>query len=205
MFKHFARHFLIISIAWMSVGFAPKNPGVVTVIEAPPVISESQNNISFKCAQCTTSEKNMLPKMEDLLNEIIQSKCFADHFIDTKYRSKLIQTGGLSREQVVQKLRTLKVQNIPLIFYYPKWYQSKDTVGYTYPSAPEIYLNRLFRDGSRGKWGICAEVSNEAHEASHKMGFIHDSKRTPDRPYSVPYTVNYAVDACCDDKTGLKQ
>lgn len=180
---------------------APEQTVTPTPTATASPVQATGETVTFTCKVCNASEKAMLPKMQKLLNEVKNSKCFAERFIDPKYRSKLVQTDGLTREQVVSKLQTTVVKDIPLVFYKPGLFQSKSVIGYTIPGSPEIYLNRNFRGGS---WGICAEVSNELHEASHKMGFGHDYKATAQRPYSVPYTVNYAVDSCCDDKTGAK-
>lgn len=181
--------------ALVCVGFSYKRPQP-TPTPKPEIVFPENENIVLNCANCTKAEEQKLPKVQKLLNVVIRSKCFSDRFTLTKYRSDLIQTNGLTRQQVVDKLKTDKVV-APLFYYYPKWYQSKNVIGYTNAGDPNIYLNRYFREDNT--WTLCSEASNEAHEASHKMGFVHDFNRTPTRPYSVPYTVNFAFDECCDD------
>ena len=172
--------------------------------EASPTAVTPKDNVQFYCkdkASCTDEERALLPKVQKKLNEVMQSQCFADHLILEKYRSKLVQTNGLTREEVVKKLQTGKV-SIPVKFYLD---EDSGVYGYTYPNDPTIYLNRYYRtkeDYKNGDWGLCAEVSNEAHEAAHKApmgGFDHDFNATKQRPFSVPYSVNFAVDSCCKD------
>lgn len=168
-----------------------------------PVITQpdtSGDSITFICSNCNEKEAAMVPKMQKLLNEVKRTKCFSDRFTLSKYRSKLVQTNGISREDVVKKINSEQIKNIPLIFYTPTFFQSKNVIGYTYPGEPEIYLNRNFRNSKN--WGICSEVSNALHESTHKMGFNHDFKATAQRPFSVPYTANFAVEECCDDVKG---
>jgi len=172
-------------------------PVSTPIASEPPKATEvgTVNTITFVCKACNDKEKAMLPKMQAKLNDIIKSQCFADHIIEKKFSSRLEQTNGMTREQVVNHIKTTSVKDIPLVFYYPSWRQSKNVVGYTYPDAPEIYLNRLFRDSD--SWGLCAEISNAIHEVTHKQGFDHDYKATERRPFSVPYRSNYASDSCC--------
>jgi hypothetical protein len=155
------------------------------------------DNITFKCLVCTTTEQKTIVEVQKRLNAIVQTKCFHDHFTDPKYRSHLVQTNGLTAEQVVTKIKTSVIKNIPISFYTE---DDSGVYGYTYPTDPTIYLNRAYRTAQAvadGDWGMCAEVSNETHESTHKMGFDHDFDSTERRPYSVPYTANYAVDSCC--------
>lgn len=191
--KNLALLFLLLSLSVS--GFSKKRTEHVP--EVTPITSVNDGeNISFTCANCTESEKKIVPKVQKLVNAVIRTPCFADRYILEKYRSKLIQTNGLTRKQVVDKILTTVVV-APLFFYYPTIFQSKSVVGYTMPGEPTIYLNRRFRNDST--WTLCSEASNLTHEATHKMEFTHDFNNTPQRPYSVPYTANYAVDACCED------
>jgi len=198
--------FIIIAVLQLSIlgcrTQSDSNPKKVPPIVEPvtsPIPAGTHHvglgEITFVCKTCNDKEKAMLPKMQAKLNDIIKSQCFADHIIEKKFSSRLEQTNGMTREQVVNHIKTTSVKDIPLVFYYPSWRQSKNVVGYTYPDAPEIYLNRLFRDSD--SWGLCAEISNAIHEVTHKQGFDHDYKATERRPFSVPYRSNYASDSCC--------
>lgn len=176
----------------------PASTSVSTTPSPSPTVSLPQGagNITFKCLNCTDREKEIIRKTQIIAKKVIASQCFADHFILDKYRSQLIQTNGLSREEVVKKIQNAVVE-VPLSMYYDS---RSGVYGYTYEGRPTVYLNRWYRteeDYKNGDWSICAEASNEIHESTHKMGFDHDFKSTSRRPYSVPYTANFATDSCC--------
>jgi hypothetical protein len=123
-------------------------------------------------------------KAESKANEIIYSQCFSEFMLNRK----LIQTNGLSNLELVNKIRTT-VTEIDLISY-SSW---RSVVGYTMPSAKWVKVNSKFYNGS----SVCAKASNLAHENSHKQGFGHASKPNKERPYSVPYSINAAMELCC--------
>jgi len=170
----------------------------VAATPTPAPADTTGAKISFKCAICTPIESKNIAIVQAAIPTIINLQCFYDRFVNPKYRSQVLETEGLTRPQVVEKIRTGIVQNIPIEFYFPSWRQSKKVIGYTTPAAPTIYLNRAFRQDSA--WGACAEISNALHEVTHKQGFSHDFRATAARPFTVPYTANYAVDECCNDK-----
>lgn len=117
--------------------------------------------------------------------EVLQSKCFSDFMLNRK----LIQTNGLSNEEVV-----LALLNTPVKAEFQTYYKRFSKVyGYTYPNISTIFINKKYFDGA----SICSVASNQAHEISHKQGFGHDYKATTRRPYSVPYSINAAFSECC--------
>ncbi len=66
------------------------------------------------------------------------------------------------------------------------YYKNNNTVGYTYPSDINTYVNRKFF-----KHYDYAEVAcNIIHEYAHKMGFGHSSATDYN---SVPYAIGYMV------------
>lgn len=166
-------------------------PAVVTL---PTVGGDVAEKLTFKCLNCDKREQIIMTWMQKRANQVIKLQCFSDHFTETKYRSQLIQTNGLTRKQVAEKIKAAVIE-IPVKMYDGR----KGVYGYTYPNDPTIYLNRYYRtqwDYDNGYWSIDAEVSNAVHEATHKMGFSHDYRNTSRRPFSVPYSANAAVDAC---------
>lgn len=163
----------------------------VEVIEPTVEIPSGEYNYTFKCVTCTEKEKKTIVQVQDLMRSFIKSKCFEDSFASFK---RIEQANGFKAEGIVKKVRQSSVKDIPLIFYYPSAFQSKNTIGYTYPDSPEIYLNRIFRGYSY--WNIWTELSNLFHETLHKLGFGHDFKATERRPYSVPYLGNRSVEYC---------
>lgn len=173
-------------------------PSPSASVSPAPTVSPI-GSFTFKCVTCTKQEAANIKAVEAAIPVITAKDCFARHFTDKNLRSQLIQTNGLSESQVVDLIRTATVKDIPIVFYYPSWRQSKNVVGYTNYGEPTIYLNRNFREWDG--WSGCQEVSNLLHEVTHKspLNFEHDYKATARRPYSVPYTVNFAVENCCVD------
>lgn len=168
------------------------SPAVVTL---PTPGEVAVPNLTFKCTNCDARETAIIAQMQVKANAVIKTQCFADHFILTKFRSNLVQTNGLTREQVVNKIRTTVIHDIPLTMYNGR----RGVYGYTNPGTATIFLNRYYRtqwDYDNDYWSIDSETSNAVHEATHKMGFDHDYYNTARRPSSVPYTANYAVDEC---------
>jgi hypothetical protein len=133
----------------------------------------------------TEQEKEKLLEYIPVMNKTIDSKCFKDFMI----ARDLKRTNELTREQVVNKLRTSNVE-IHLITYFKRF---SKVHGYTYPNVNKIWLNRKYHRGA----SLCSEASNLAHELSHKLGFKHDFKATLARPYSVPYSINAGFEHCC--------
>lgn len=167
-------------------------PSPTPVVEPIPTPDAVTHNITIKCDNtCTDKERADVPLIEARIYEIMKTDCFSDAFTDLKKRSKLVQTNNLTREQVVEMLRT-KGAHMTLSYYTKTL---SNVVGYTYPGVPVIYANRKFHND----YGICTKASNIGHEASHNMGFDHDYEATAQRPYSVPYTINFAFGLCCKD------
>lgn len=194
---------IVLLVSNVAHGRAAKRYEPPVVLPSPTVEpiatpSNENGNITFKCAAaCTAIEVRNIALVQKAIPFEMAKPCFSEYFTSTKYRSQLVQTNGLDRAGVVASLRSGTVKDIPIIFYWPTWKQSKNVIGYTYPDQPEIYLNRSFRSGS--DWSACSEISNELHEATHKLGYEHDFKATARRPYSVPYTAGAAIMHCCNE------
>lgn len=135
----------------------------------------------------TAEETKVVAVAEELSNKLVQSKCFEDFMT----KRELIQTTGLTRFQVVEKIRKSNLA-VPVVMYY----QNNNVVGYRQPPSITIYTNRKFHAGSTA----CARGSNLTHEWSHALGFDHDFNATISRPRSVPYSINAAFEVCCSCK-----
>lgn len=177
-----------------SLGFSKKRPIEVpspTPTVSPTPIESQKINFTFKCAStCTKDEVKRIAETQDLIQKFINSKCFDEAWLSFK---RLEQSNGLLNQGVIDKIRSSQVKDIPVIFYWPTFFQSKSVIGYTYPDQPEIYLNRRFKTSS---WTVWSEASNLFHESLHKIGFGHDFSATERRPYSIPYRGNRAVEMC---------
>lgn len=138
-----------------------------------------------------TSDKSYVSKIyaaKIKVNETIKSQCFNDFFLLKKYRSKIIQTNGKTRQQVLDDIVSYAEElNVNTYF------KNNNVIGYRQPPLKDIFINKKFHD----KFSPCASASNLAHESTHVMGYVHDFKSTKRRPYSVPYTVSAAFSFCC--------
>jgi len=161
------------------------NPEPIKII--PAALIEVPNRAPIT----VSAYKNFSPKYQAEFeqavikaNEIIGTKCFEDFML----QRKLIQTNGKTNAQVVAHIRSTPT-TIELSSY-RKW---GSVVGWTTPTSKIINVNSKFYIGS----SRCAKTSNLVHEVSHKQGFGHDFKPNRERPFSVPYSLNQAVEACC--------
>jgi hypothetical protein len=158
-------------------------PSPIAIITPTP--EPVNTNIILSCDQsCTDDERASIPKLEFTVESVMDSECFYDALTNRS----MTQTNGLTREAVVKKLRN-KALNLTLSYYY----EDSSTVGYMDYRYPVIHANRKFYD----KYSLCTKAGNIGHESSHFMDFTHDFLKTPRRPYSVPYSVNYAFSKCC--------
>lgn len=153
-------------------------PGTpITGIHFSPVTGYSQD------------ERDVLVVADRLVNETIQSQCFKSFML----QRKLIQAGGQTNAQVVDTIQRANL-TLPVQAYYA----NNNVVGYRQPPSNTIYTNRKFTAGANA----CDRASNLLHETTHTIGYIHDFNPSQVRPYSIPYSTNAAVAACCSC-TGL--
>jgi hypothetical protein len=139
----------------------------------------------------TVKEKAQLVEIEQKLGELSNSACFKAWFSEKK-RKQLVQTNGKTRAEVVKHLATATAFARVTMYY-----TSKNVIGYRNKGSNLIHTNSKYH---RAKgFGLCSKASNLFHEVSHVMGYTHDFERTKRRPYSVPYTISAAVNACCKE------
>lgn len=117
---------------------------------------------------------------------VLFSECFSDILLHK--RTQLLRTGGRSREEVLRHLRQSQA-TVGVTLYY----KNNNVVGYRNEGSSTVHANRKFFDRA----SLCGKASNTLHEISHILGYTHDFNRTPERPFSVPYSINYAVESCC--------
>lgn len=139
----------------------------------------------------TQTELEVLAVAEFLVNDSIRNACVL-RFMEARGIDrtgyKMISTNGLANADVLPSLYG-KSFDVPLVMYY----KNNSTVGYRNVGSPTIYTNRKFHAGATA----CARASNLGHEVLHVAGFGHTSNATKIRPYSVPYSYNAAIAACC--------
>ena len=164
----------------------PQNPSVPGNGNVPAERRIQFSPVVFYKAQ----ELEVLEIATRLSNEVTASSCFKNFMA----KRSLVQTGGLTNQEVITKVSTTKL-TVPVQMYY----QNNGVIGYRNPPKPTIYTNRKFHAGA----SACARASNLTHEWSHVLGFKHDFKRTKRRPFSVPYSIGAAFEICCSCK-GIK-
>lgn len=153
----------------------------------PPVIPVEADKDTLQVKEFINFTREEIDKfwiVVGILDKAVKSQCFEDVFLN---QEKLVDTNGKTPAEVVNDLRTKK----PVVSF-QMYYKNNGTVGYTYSNTNNIWMNKKFHNRMKD----CERAGNIGHELSHKRGYGHDYKRTANRPYSVPYTINRAVEKC---------
>lgn len=176
-------------------------PTPAIVATPSPSASPVAGRVRFKPVEyyTTSEQRKLIASVEDKANEVKNSDCVYD-FLSKR---KMIQTDGKTNEQVAKEVRAISGE-IPVEFYYPRW--PTKAVAYREPPSLTIHLNGKVY----GTWSsVCDLVSVLLHESiGHSLlNYDHDFNWSPSREYSVPYSINHAVDtgsysgspsgACC--------
>jgi hypothetical protein len=169
---------------------------VVTTSTPSPIVSPVIQNkrIEISCDEsCTQAEKDSLPALVAKLIDIEDGECFNEYLLDPKNGLDTEQLNGLTPVQAINVVTNAQVHTTLSYFYRPRnWFTKVIVVGEE-RGDDKVYANRA-------AWEflpICDKISNLAHEISHQNGFSHDFSNTSKRPYSMPYEINQAIDACC--------
>jgi len=145
----------------------------------------------------TEDENGRIPDLEHGVNKYLLSKEFEDFMVNPENGLDLDQTEGLSRQGVIDKIKSSKA-TVQVRFYYSRFSR---VVGYRNPGENIIYCNRKYHDS----YSLQDEISNIAHEILHIIdvtgplqGFQHDFNATARRPFSVNYRANAAIESFHD-------
>lgn len=133
---------------------------------------------------------------------VINSKEFKKRMLAHEFNGSIgfANNDGMTNEQVYQKIleasETLQPgkddeMDMKVTYYYA----NNGTVGYTYPSTTEVWVNQKFYSS----YTYAKIAGNLSHEWCHKLGFKHDSSNTSRRKYSVPYAVGYIIRDLIDE------
>jgi hypothetical protein len=164
-------------------------------VEATPTPSANQR-INISCDDtCTDQEKKDLVQVVQKINEIESGDCFKGFLLDPKNGLDLNQTNGKTAAQTVESVTTARVST-QITYYSQKrnWWTKVIVDGFENGDG-RIHANRIAHDDM----SLCEKASNDAHEIAHgaPMSFSHDFQSTARRPYSLPYSINRAFEACC--------
>lgn len=172
---------------------APDDPGT------PEVPSGFNVNITF--INQTTSEKAKYNAVRDMLETIVPSQAFKDKVLLHRSCNGAVGYYGTSGElgnvnTIVynhiragdeRKPNTTAVDqelDIKIEMYRD---DASSTIGYTYATSDQIWVNRKFSDNYKPS----SLGSNMFHEWLHKLSYGHSSSATTCRPYSIPYAIGY--------------
>ncbi len=181
------------------IGIEPDDPG------GTPTPAVWNCNITF--INQTVSEKNKYNAVCGMLKTIVPSLAFKDKVLTHKSYNNTIGYFGSSTTcnsagelgnvgpAVYQHIlngderrpATTAVDNeldIKIEMYRD---DASNTIGYTYTTSDQIWVNRKYSDGYKPS----SLGSNMFHEWLHKMSYGHSSASTSCRPYSIPYAIGY--------------
>lgn len=153
-----------------------------------PDASPARGLVVFKPVGTTDLESKLIAEANSKLTDIVRSECFSNFLKDRP----MIQTEGKSNKQVIDHLVSLSGV-IPMKMYYKRF---TSAVAYTVPPDLTIYFNRKYFNKNTSS---CDWASTMAHEGyGHALGgYVHDYKYSKARDFSVPYSLNFAIEACC--------
>jgi hypothetical protein len=137
----------------------------------------------------TPQERAMIKRSGELVNNTLHSSCFRDYMASRR----LIETKNLSNEEIISQISRLSGL-VAVSMYFNRWSKA---MAYRQPPELKINLNRKYFSASGN---ACGWASTMAHETMHALlNFEHSFKWTPERQYSVPYSVGSAVEKCCKE------
>lgn len=170
----------------------PPEPTETPTQPTPSVTpSETPNKfgfVSFRAEVATDAEAKIIAEAAGKLATVIRSDCFRDFLVSRK----MIQTEKRTPEEVYNHLVGLS-GDIKVKMYYKRFTSAS---AYTEIGSDTINLNRKFYFT---KLPVCEWSSVLAHEGyGHAIGkYTHDFYYSDSRNYSVPYSLNSAVEHCC--------
>lgn len=186
----------VASLSWAGGRRAPaplptETPLVEVTPSPSPSMSPAVPHIGFHCVTCTSAEKKKVADAEKLVNELVQGECFEKFLL----ARPMIWTEGKTRKGVLDSIKTANL-TVPVHFYRGRC----KVVGYRNTWAPDVYFNRCHHD----YYDAVDTASNALHEWTHPLGYGHPWKATRDRGYTVPYSMNAAVEKCLKGGHGFR-
>ena len=137
----------------------------------------------------TPQERVKIKQAGELVNNTLHSSCFRNYMASRR----LIETKNLSNEVIISQISRLSGL-VDVSMYFNRW---SSAMAYRQPPELKINLNRKYFSASGN---ACEWASTMAHETMHALlNFEHSFKWTPERQYSVPYSVGSAVEKCCKE------
>lgn len=143
-------------------------------------------------------QEEKVRKAVEIIKKVISMKEFRDRVLNYSYKgaNHFFENEGMSNAEVYQKLldgaekmgNTAK--NNTLDVELELYYQSTNTIGYTYPNTVRIWMNTKYFN----KYTPIKVADNLMHEWMHKLGFTHAVTWSKDRDHTVPYAIGYLIE-----------
>jgi hypothetical protein len=186
-----------LTVALSAHAFSRKAPAPQPSASPSPLASPSlpaqPGNIQFKPVDyyTTVAQRAKIKRAGALVNQVLQSEC-AKRWLTAR---KMIDTDGMHSAAVAENIKSL-IGVVPVEMYsrcLGSW-PCTSAVAYRNVGSPTIHLNsRAFELSDPDvMW-----ARTMAHEgAGHALGgYGHSFKWTPQRDYSVPYSLGGSTDA----------
>lgn len=154
--------------------------------------------ITIDASRLDTQER--IDKINDVaieMHTVVNSRLFMDAVLRMNKKGERSVYKDLSNAEVYKMIMEGSeildpVKDHELDIFIDDFFSMKRIIGYTKRNIKTIFVNTRFFD----KRHRCLIGSNILHEASHKLGFGHDFRSTPDRPFSVSYQLNGIYETC---------
>lgn len=141
-------------------------------------------------------EEEKVRKAVEIIKSVIASDEFRAKVLNFTYEGKrqFNNNNGLTNAQIYQKLLDGSEKLIPgndneMDLQLELYYNSNNTVGYTYPNTVKVWMNRKYFT----PYTPAQVAGNMFHEWTHKLGFDHATTYTVARDSSVPYAIGYFI------------
>ncbi len=169
--------------------------------QAPVEAHSFQTNVDLVNFNSTQEQKVL--QAAELIRKVIATEEFKEAVINFNFNGQktFSNNGGLSNLQIYNKIlwaaESLRPDRNNALDVELELYtdDTSSTIGYTYANSNRIWMNTKYFN----QYTAVDVTDNLFHEWLHKLGFEHDSIRTPERPYSVPYALGYLMERLAQD------
>lgn len=143
-------------------------------------------------------QEEKVKKAVEIIKKVIGMKEFRDRVLNYSYKgvNQFFDNKGMTNAEVYQTLLdgAEKVgntsKNNTLDVELELYYQTTNTIGYTYPNTHRIWMNTKYFN----KYTPIKVADNLMHEWMHKLGFTHAVTWSKDRDHTVPYAIGYLIE-----------